>query len=240
MALAFPPQSAGTNFEPVRSDNHIGVCIGVLDLGTHSESYQGGTPRDVHKVKIVFELPDELRSDGKTFTISKTFNLSMHEKSNFRQALESWLGKDETETIVGSSLEALLERPAMVNVEQGQDKDDPKRKYSYIDGLSKVPTRMTPPPPTRDTFFLDLDDKRLPAVLSLYDAEKIRQSVEYRAGGFQDDAPKPNDRQGNAANKPNGSGSGDKHPLHGAIKGAPVRDVVIDDPDDPFNQDVPY
>lgn len=191
LTMPSPSSSTGGNYTPIPADNHVGVCIGVIDLGTHSESYQGGPPKLNHKVKVQFELPGVERDDGTTAVISKVFNLSMHEKATFRKELEKWLGAKEVAELVGRGLDSLLERPALVNVEQVAAKEDPGRTISYIAGLSKLPKGLGNPTPTRDTFMLDLDGKFLPPELSIRDAEMIRASREYLAGGFTDEAPRP-------------------------------------------------
>lgn len=216
MALTIPtaPTNNGT-FTPIPADNHVGVCIGVIDLGTHSESFQGGPPKTVRKVKIVFELPEVTKPDGQTATISKTYNLSMHEKSGFRKDMEAWIGAKALAENTGKGLDFLLERGGLVNVEEGTDKADPNRKFSFVKGISKLPKGMPEPHPTRDTFILDLDSKFLPPELSAYDAERIRVSREYLAGGFTDEAPRPDAGKGysprptTAAPAAPGSGSTD-------------------------------
>jgi hypothetical protein len=201
-----PTSSTGGNYDPIPADNHPGVCIGVIDLGTHQESYQGQPPKPVHKVKVQFELPDSLRDDGQSHVISRAFNLSMHEKSTFRQWIENWLGADETAKVVGQSLECLLLQPAMVNIEHVTDRMDPSRSFAVIKSISRLPKRMAAPEPTRNTFFLELDAKHLPPELSRRDAELIRKSAEYLAGGFTDEAPRPDGQGGGGASAASAAG----------------------------------
>jgi hypothetical protein len=194
MSFAVPTdfsQTSSANFEPVPADNHIGICVGVLELGTHMESYQGATPKPVRKIKLQFELPGVDRSDGKTAVISATYNYSLHEKSTFRKLLDGWLGTDWPERSKGKSWDFLLTLPAMVNVESGPSKRDPGRTVSWIANVSKFPKGLPAPTVSRDTVFLDLSAKTLPETLNSYDAEKIRASQEYLAGGFDDRAPRP-------------------------------------------------
>jgi hypothetical protein len=186
-------QTQATNYEPVPADNHVGILIGITDLGTHLESYKGGPPKPKRKIRLQWELPDVTRADGSTATISAKYTYSMHENASFRQLLDNWLGAGWPDQYKGQSWEFLLEMPAMVNVEQIAEGEGSDRVFSVVKGVSKVPARMAKdlPKATRDSFFLDLDGKHLPEKLSLKDAEYIRDSPEYKAGGFRDEAPRP-------------------------------------------------
>lgn len=178
----------------IPADNHIGICCGVIDLGTHQESYQGGPKKTVHKMKIQFELPQVHRDDDKSSIISKTFNVSLFPKASLRIALDSWLGVNWPERFRGQSWDFLLGMPAMVSVSVGQSKRDPTRTATWIAGLGKVPKGLTVPGPNErcyEPFYLDLADCHLPKNLGVYDAEKIRSSKEYRSATFVDEAPKP-------------------------------------------------
>jgi hypothetical protein len=196
---------AGAKYEPIPPDNHLGILIGWIDLGTHMESYQGGPLKANRKVKLQWELPGVSRSDGSTAVISAKYNFSLHEKASFRKVLDAWMGADWPTRFKGQSFEFLLLQPALVLVEQNKDKDDPTRVFSFVKQVGRVPKGMPVPEPTKSTFWLDLDAKLLPEKLSFYDAQAIRESNEFKAGGFRDDAPKPDGRNGNG-NGANGHG----------------------------------
>ena len=202
MSLSVPTSfdNKSSSYEPVPPDNHLGVCFGVLDLGTHTESFQGGPEKQVRKVKLLFELPGVSRSDGQTGVISAKYNLSFHEKSTFRKMLDNWLGSGWTEQFKGQRLDFLIGKPCMVNVQSSTDKADPNRKFSWVSAVSKFPKGLPAPEPVRDIVWLDLDEKHLPPTLSAWDADFIRKSHEYLAGGFDDQAPVPNTN--NAPAKP--------------------------------------
>jgi hypothetical protein len=210
MSLTIPQsfENAGSvQYEPIPEDNHIGILVGITDLGTHQESYQGAPPKLVRKVRFQWELPHVDRADGTKATISAKYNFSFHEKSSFRQMLDKWLGSNWHEKLKGGSLEALLGTSAMVNIVHQKFRDGSDRIYSSVSAVTKVPKGMPVPDATKDTFYLDLDTKELPAKLSLRDAEMIRMSREYVAGGFKDDAPKPG-QNGNGHGYGNGKTPG--------------------------------
>lgn len=84
----FPSVSAGV---------HKARCIKVIDLGTQKNDYQGQISWK-RTVLLIWEIPEELDGEGKAMTISKFYNLSLHEKSTLSHDLTSWRGRAFTET----------------------------------------------------------------------------------------------------------------------------------------------
>lgn len=180
----------GVQFAPIPEDQHPGVCIGVIDLGTHRESYKGGPEKSVRKIKLQFELPTVTREDGKSAVIARKLNVTFGENASLTKVLTSWLGKSWQDELKGKSFEALIGRSALINVEHSPP-DANGRVWANIAGIGKLPKGMPAPEPTRDTCFIDLSAGVLPEKLSLRDAEEIRRSAEYRAQKFDDRAPRP-------------------------------------------------
>lgn len=94
-------------YEKVTSGNHTAICVGVVDLGIQPK-WEGGEGRDRAMVCLVFEIGDELQSDGSPFTYSLMFTQSLHEKAKLRKTLEQWRNKpfsaDEMEVFNLASL----------------------------------------------------------------------------------------------------------------------------------------
>ena len=96
--------SAKTKREIVPSGTHIARCYSMIDIGTVEWEYNGET-KYTHKVRLSFELPNEMRDFGeeeKPMSISKEYTLSLHEKSNLRKDFESWRGKSFTKKEIKS------------------------------------------------------------------------------------------------------------------------------------------
>lgn len=103
----FPSVSAGV---------HKARCIKVIDLGTQKNDYQGQVSWK-RTVLIIWETPEELDGEGKPMTISKFYNLSLHEKSKLSQDLVSWRGRPFTETEIKSfDISKLAGVACMLNV----------------------------------------------------------------------------------------------------------------------------
>ena len=95
---------------------HKARCIKVIDLGTQKNDYQGQVSWK-RTVLIIWETPEELDGEGKPMTISKFYNLSLHEKSKLSQDLVSWRGRPFTETEIKSfDISKLAGVACMLNV----------------------------------------------------------------------------------------------------------------------------
>jgi hypothetical protein len=103
-------------FPSVSVGVHKARCIKVIDLGTQKNDYQGQISWK-RTVLIIWETPEELDGEGKPMTISKFYNLSLHEKSKLSQDLVSWRGRPFTETEIKSfDISKLAGVACMLNV----------------------------------------------------------------------------------------------------------------------------
>ena len=107
---------ANTEFEPVAEGIVQAVCVDNVALGIKQVTYQGES-KDVHKVKLIFEVPDQLTEDGRAKTIGTTFTASTAQSANLRKSLESWLGRPLSATEISScDLDELIGTPAKLLV----------------------------------------------------------------------------------------------------------------------------
>ncbi len=91
------PVSESKPKEIVPSGNHVATCYQVIDLGTVEGQWEG-QPNFKRKIRLSFELPNELRvfseEKGKQPLVKhRDFTFSMHENSVLRPFIQSWLGK---------------------------------------------------------------------------------------------------------------------------------------------------
>src|SRR5688572_8519061 len=111
------PTTNDREFETVAAGWAVGRCFSVIDLGTHVDPHWD---KEIHSVRIGFELPTKLRDDGKPHLIFKKYTLSHHPKSTLRKDLESWYGKTfDTKALNdagGFDLRVILKRPAFLNI----------------------------------------------------------------------------------------------------------------------------
>lgn len=138
--------SGGGEFsELVPAGNHPAVLIGIIDLGTHSEQFQGQPPKDTHKVMLVWELPTEQKSDSKiNHVIAGTYTYSFHKKAGLRVMIEKWRGKgyNEGEDFLISDM---LGKQCLLSVIHKASADGSKT-YANVAGAAGMPKGMKCPP----------------------------------------------------------------------------------------------
>jgi hypothetical protein len=109
---------AGPDFIPAPEGSHSSVCVDVVSLGSlgpQPVTFNG--LRDLKPmVRYVWQI-DEDMENGKPFTFSRRFTLSLHKKAALRAAIESWRGRAFTETeLRGFDLETLIGAACLLNV----------------------------------------------------------------------------------------------------------------------------
>jgi hypothetical protein len=147
--------NGGKEFEQAPVGNHIGRCVGMIDLGTQQGEYLGKTTH-ARKIVLRFELPNELISEGewagKPFTVSKFYTASLGEKANLRKDLESWRGRPFTpEELRGFESKNLLDKPCMVNVTRTE------KGKAKIAGITPMPKGLTAPGRVNDLLYFSLE-----------------------------------------------------------------------------------
>jgi hypothetical protein len=138
--MFLPDPGESHNFEPAPEGSHPATCIKFVDKGTQHSEYQGKIIV-ARRVMLVFELCDELMTDGKPFLISKNYTWSMHEKSNFRRDLESWRGKKfERSEIKQFNTQNLLGKNCLLMISHVTKKDG--TIFAGIEKVGALPKQM--------------------------------------------------------------------------------------------------
>jgi hypothetical protein len=189
------------NFEKAPAGSHPAVCVGMFDLGTQENDFQGNVTLQ-HRIFFVWELVTEKNQAGKNFLIGLDLNVSLNEKATLRKWIESRMGKqlpDGAEYDVGEE----LGKPCLLNVVE-------KNGYPKITGMSSIPKGFAVPAPTFPPTAVTLDEYRDGAEIPAWCpwsygeplSEIIKRCEEFKDGGGQ--APKPANPPAvtNQANKP--------------------------------------
>lgn len=180
--------SGNTPRELIPAGNYIARCYKMIEVGTVEEVILG-EKKIMHKVRIGWELPTELRvfSEEKgeqPLVIYKEYTLSMADKANLRKDLKSWRGKDFTEEQAKSfDITVLVGVPCMINIIHKPSKKDPSRVYEEIAGITPMPKGVTCPEQVNRNFILSYDnfDEELFNMLPDFIKNKMMTSVEYQA-----------------------------------------------------------
>jgi hypothetical protein len=165
------------DFQDVEVGNYPGRCYRIIEIGTTHDEF-GGKPRSRNRLMISFELPTELMSDGRPFSVTWWTTASLHEKAALRIGLQTWRRKPFTEDELDRFHPSqLIGVPGMVTV------DHTKTGKAFAKGVGPLPKGMTCPPAINppQTFFLD--EWSDAAFEELPDGIKkiIRESDEYKA-----------------------------------------------------------
>lgn len=170
-------------FKPVPAGSHAARCYQFVHIGTVTEVIQG---KEVvlNKARFTFELPDELRDDGKPNVISEEFTLTMSKKGNLRKFLDGMLGHALTEEEAKSfDVESLIGKTCLLNVIH---KISPSKgtTYAKINNASPLPKGMKcgeAVNPVLIINYTDAFDEMIIDTLPDFIKNKIKSSVEYKA-----------------------------------------------------------
>jgi hypothetical protein len=135
------------DYTPPSEANHSGVLVAIIDLGTHTETYQDGKKSDVHKIFFVFEL-DEENESGKRHVLGKEVTLTTSPKSTLRKIMEGLRGKAYVE---GEAIDVAkaLGRAGLINVKQKKS-NRTGNPYAIIESVAPLPKGMAPLKPSHE------------------------------------------------------------------------------------------
>ena len=188
------------DFKKVPQGVHMGRCYSLVDLGTQLVRSQHGD-KELHKIRIAWELfgedenghPLEVERDGKVMpmTISKSYTLSLNEKSNLRKDLESWRGRAFTdEETKGFDISKLLNVYCMINVTHSETNG---KSYANVASITPIPAALknAKPDPIHSIVVFDLDNPDWDVFDSFHDKLKdaIKSSPEFAKAAGVANAP---------------------------------------------------
>lgn len=173
-------KQAEKTYDPISEGLHPATCVAVVDLG---EQHNKQFDKDQHKVLLMFEIHDEtltIEGEEKPRVISETYTLSLNEKANLRQALESWRGKKFTdEESEGFDVKNVLGKPCQINVAHSE-KDG--KTYTNIMSIVPWPRNAEKEEAESELLYYDMDDTNRELVLSKlpeWIQKKIKESKSY-------------------------------------------------------------
>lgn len=195
--MALIATGSNGDFKPVPEGNHTARCYRIIELGTQESTYDGEA-RLSHKVLIGWELHGEAddgtplsSDDGKPFTVTKQYTLSLGKKATLRADLESWRGQAFTDQdLKGFDISKLLGAYCMVTVKH--DKKDDKT-YVNVASVARWPAALKNAKPAAyypdQIFDLDSRDMSIFDTLPEWMQKKIKESVEWQGKTKAEAAP---------------------------------------------------
>jgi hypothetical protein len=175
-------ENISSNFTPCPAGSYLARLVRLIDLGTQQTDFQGEA-KTAHKALLTWEILDEDThlDDGRPFTVSKRYTVSLHEKAALRKDLASWRGRDFTpEELKGFDLADVLGKTCFLSVVHAE-KDG--KTFANVAGVMKAPKGMTGSPPTEPLLHFDLaaPDWHVFDTLPQRLQEQIAGSPEYAA-----------------------------------------------------------
>jgi hypothetical protein len=130
-------------FERPESGSYSAVCQSVHDIGIQNTTYKGKADKK-HQIIIVWEIDEKMKEGdfaGKHFTVSRTFTLSMGEKSNLRKTIVSWRGQDfaSDDEAFDFDIEKVIGKPCLVTLTTTKEGD---KEYQNVSSVVKLPKGM--------------------------------------------------------------------------------------------------
>ena len=196
MALTVKKPSE-SEYQLAPQGTHVGRCYMVVDMGLQDTPFGAK-----HKIRIGWELSNELMADGRPFSVSKEYTASLHPDSNLAQDLVSWRGVSFTEEeLAGFDVFKVLGAPAMLTVIHGKSKAG--KTFANVKGVASLPKGMTKPTAVNEllSFSLESPDEEMFKKLPEWIQKKVNRgevSSGMESGGqgqydktpdFDDDIP---------------------------------------------------
>jgi hypothetical protein len=155
-------KAGGEQTEIPSEANHPGVLVAIVDLGTHTNVYNGQSNTN-RKLYCVWELTDEQLSGTKNNQVIGTdLTLSFNKKAKIRQWMERMRGNKEYAEGEDIDYTKLLGTPCLVDVGHKANQDQ-SRTYAVLKGVSRLVKGMATPKAQRTPFlWLITDNKPIP------------------------------------------------------------------------------
>jgi len=190
-------------FEMCPAGNHPGILLGLIDLGTHYESYKGQQESKKRRILFVFEVLAEVDGDDKRFWLGRDFSMPLDnrtgepfigQQSKLRAFMKDWRGKDYGD---GEPVDIMAAhgQGCLVNVIH---QPSGEKTYARVQSFSRLPRGMKAIRPTHDTvmYCADSDDEApgqsdeeewLPRVYGEKIHEVLERSLEWGGNGRRPD-----------------------------------------------------
>lgn len=179
-----------SNFEILEEGSYPARIYSVVDLGTHSESFEGNDPTDKKKIRITWELPTEMKKwekDGEQkeapYSVGKEMTLSMGGRATLRKYVELMTTTLSDEEAYNFDTDELIGMECMVSIGH-KDKKDGSGKYAFLSSVSRMPKGMKCPPQFNKSVLFNIPkagqpwDEEAFQALPKFMREKIDQSME--------------------------------------------------------------
>jgi len=185
------PKNETKERELVPVGNHVARLYNIMYLGTLETPYlnDDGTKKEQYKVRLTFELPNELREFGEDkkelpMVISKECTFSMYKGTHtaiLRTIAHALIGESlKDEEAESFDIDELLGKACMVEVSHEEYDGN---TYAKAVGFGSIPKGMTVPAQVNDNHVVSVHDSKIEDIEKLPEflKKKITASKEYKA-----------------------------------------------------------
>jgi len=151
--MSFANIKENSTFTPAPIGAFGARLLKAIDLGTQEDKYYGSK----RKILVSFELPGELMDSEEPYAVSNWYSVSLNKKSNLRQDLISWLGRDlMTDELKNFNWGIVKDLPCLVSIVHKTGDEGSVR--AFIQSISPLPEGMTVKPLQGDQIIFDLEN----------------------------------------------------------------------------------
>lgn len=182
---------SATEREPVPEGIHLGVCAGVIDLGTQ---YSQKFDHSRRQVLLWWEFADfDIEIDGEDLprVISRTFTASLHAKATMRPFLETWRGQKFTaEELQGFELKNLLKAGCQLQVMHSKSQHTGK-VYADLHACLPLAANQKSPGIRGNELWFDFSEVKagetavIPEKIPAWITDKITQADEFKPSDLE-------------------------------------------------------
>ena len=193
--------ASGEDYPQTPPGNWAGVCICLIDLGTHWESFQGGPQKKQRKVLLVWEIEAEADGKDERYCVGRDYNIGMNEKgevsygekSNIRKMLEGWKGRAYG---LGEEIDlsAVLGKNCLVNI--AEKKTSAGKDITFVNAISPLPKGMKAIKASKpqivysaDSDALVPEEDWLPRVFGELVKDILERCLEHKGSGIREAKP---------------------------------------------------
>lgn len=181
-------KASGGDFPKAPAGTHIARCYQVIDLG-HQKIVWNNEEKWQPKIMLAWELlGDDRMTDGRPFSVSNRYTLSLSEKSTLRPMLEAWRGKPfSKEEAEGFDVKNVLGAYCMLNVVHNESGD---KTYANVSAVMALPKGAVKPALVNPALYFNLDEGDI-TTLPDWIQKVVKKSKEYsgdKMHGFTDDS----------------------------------------------------
>jgi hypothetical protein len=175
----YVPKNDSKPRETFPDGTYTGILYSLIDLGSHRFL---PTDKPKRKVRLGWELCDEVMSSGKPFVVSREYGWSYFEKAPLAKDILAWTG-----TMPGPdfNIETLLSRPCNLSIVHNE------KGYPTVVAISSLKRSEKPKPQVNSNFVFDLEkfEPNNFEALPEFIRKKIAASPEYKRATGQEEPP---------------------------------------------------